>query len=1119
MRAVNFFRQMDSSVNPVILPHNDKRWAEIKRIITRAAVCKLTIAELISQLDYVENLVNLNQPTRRRLFDLLPVRMTFLGLGNFIHMCLSEVEKEHFLQVTLPFVFHCATDIDLFTTPLTYCIQHHPYDSAICFPLVTSIIACCFLCLLPSHPTMSVLLNEANFTYFFRSITNASSIQAQKLRSLISYFEYCRNSGCQSSSLPNSIRIIRRLLSPESPASFTLQPETSELGSLEGLSDACIRALRTSPLPLLLVDEYNSSEAVADKLEIPMTYFVNAYVGGNVLHAGGVQEDSLFMRYPDLLVTLSMCQRLEEFEALWIDNYRGPFHPQLLTQHSDHRDEQSSKWRRLVIMNSSCFPSWASELQYSEACLISEILKATVAFFQVSQSDPQTSDVPTPFSAAWWNYRGRRRETTSSEHCAHSSWAYSAEAKVMLTERAARLCRYSDQLSRSVLQKAYENIVGLKNRTSLWAEMGLSRSLIPPPDIGFNPSAHSLVPSSPTKSYSSPLQSGFWSSGPHSQHHELLKDQTKKLISNASLQWSPSHSFRNMSLSSSSFSRSTDRSSFSRCRSVSTQSSFRRCSDLSSNSNSWLHRASLNREPSELLDLTEYEAKFELGSAIRPDNEASCLNDVPYHRDLYPVCEPTVAESSSFIQETGQRTTDSFLDLIASKERENEKSREYNPGDKAVAAAELYADYLLHELYEEVPPLAINRFNRLNEFAENFTYSVVNNGIRGAVWLEQWSSQLLVRAAEQIRDSNVSLPPEPISPTASSHRPVMRDERKCPNNHRRSRINLLDHFDPRQRGSLNNNTTTAILNWKRQCHLQNRWLSLASRQHHHRMSEHRTSFSSRPSFRHLGSSSSVDQSILRRSIHDQHKHSRLPSPHRKRGAYKLSSELMFGRSAPVPCSIKLFDLAPYPNPTTKVNVHLSDTLLRFAGGVATECCASALQKIRKVRYSSNGRPPGLVTSSWGKHTINPAADPQVKLMTQWIASAVVNPIKTKSASFSKLSEPMLDLSADLPPASYSEPQTPKTPLAAEHYVSPIVVCTHGDPRLKQLDFIVSLIYKTRCSAGNLLSLLLDYGAYRLVNGEQSDVSTVSNKHSPTLSLFEFLRRRLQPAFPGEKAAA
>uniref|UniRef100_A0A183AS75 PNPLA domain-containing protein n=1 Tax=Echinostoma caproni TaxID=27848 RepID=A0A183AS75_9TREM len=63
-------------------------------------------------------------------------------------------------------------------------------------------------------------------------------------------------------------------------------------------------------------------------------------------------------------------------------------------------------------------------------------------------------------------------------------------------------------------------------------------------------------------------------------------------------------------------------------------------------------------------------------------------------------------------------------------------------------------------------------------------------------------------------------------------------------------------------------------------------------------------------------------------------------------------------------------------------------------------------------------------------------------------------------------------------------------------------------RLLQLEHIIGLIYATGCSAGVLLSLLMDYGAHRSKGNDQADcLRKTGPKHSPS-SLFDFLHLRL-----------
>lgn len=106
----------------LFLPHKSLRWNEIKQNILHAIESPLNLLELISHLDYIEHLGHLDQPTGR-LFDVLPLRMTFIGLGNFIE-CL-EPKKHNWLRTVLfPFIFRCALNIEQYNTDtLPYCVR------------------------------------------------------------------------------------------------------------------------------------------------------------------------------------------------------------------------------------------------------------------------------------------------------------------------------------------------------------------------------------------------------------------------------------------------------------------------------------------------------------------------------------------------------------------------------------------------------------------------------------------------------------------------------------------------------------------------------------------------------------------------------------------------------------------------------------------------------------------------------------------------------------------------------------------------------------------------------------------------------------------------------------
>lgn len=101
----------------LLLPHSINQWNEIRGILlnTRHHRSRVDVLWLILQLDYVENLAHMKSVTKR-LFDLLPTRMTFVGLGTFLHRCLTAEERVHFHRELLPFVIERAVSIERWDT-------------------------------------------------------------------------------------------------------------------------------------------------------------------------------------------------------------------------------------------------------------------------------------------------------------------------------------------------------------------------------------------------------------------------------------------------------------------------------------------------------------------------------------------------------------------------------------------------------------------------------------------------------------------------------------------------------------------------------------------------------------------------------------------------------------------------------------------------------------------------------------------------------------------------------------------------------------------------------------------------------------------------------------------
>lgn len=139
------------------------------------------------------------------------------------------------------------------------------------------------------------------------------------------------------------------------------------------------------------------------------------------------------------------------------------------------------------------------------------------------------------------------------------------------------------------------------------------------------------------------------------------------------------------------------------------------------------------------------------------------------------------------------------------------------------------------------------------------------------------------------------------------------------------------------------------------------------------------------------------------------------------------------------------------------------------------------------------RPSGLVTSSWNKHTVNPAADPQVKVMTQWIAAAVVStPSNRSSVSIVRDPVPVKDQTIVGSDGSSTpiEKSASVSEIDSTHFIeyriSPLILCTNNDPRLKEVSENMVFINCFRVSESRItrdhLSTMVRYLFVRKTRG-------------------------------------
>jgi len=171
-----------------------------------------------------------------------------------------------------------------------------------------AVLACSFLGLCPPVPRGSYYPMEGtgvNFTAIMYDLHYRS--QRGKFECLLNYF------GRISAKLPDGcLTFTRKVLGQEHSAAPLTAAELRR--SVTPLAALCAmerhRGSWSAEGPFTRIEDDTAVTLRAD--------FANMYLGGGVLHSGCVQEEILFVVFPELLVGMLLCQRMGDREALEI---------------------------------------------------------------------------------------------------------------------------------------------------------------------------------------------------------------------------------------------------------------------------------------------------------------------------------------------------------------------------------------------------------------------------------------------------------------------------------------------------------------------------------------------------------------------------------------------------------------------------------------------------------------------------------------------------------------------------------------------------------------------------------------------------------------------------------
>ncbi|VDK27510.1 unnamed protein product [Gongylonema pulchrum] len=214
-----------------------------------------------------------------------------------------------------------------------------------------SLLAHAFFCTFPSS---SDDLPSVNFGYLFSMKTSTSM---EKLRCVFHYFHTI------SKKMPTGLLTFRRQKDS--------MPDWSSLQML--LSNLCVTSsgrIEDNGYGMLQVD------------------FANSYIGGGVLGNGCVQEEIRFLICPELMVSMLLCEKMDDNEAIVIcgaqrfSSYTG-YGPTFRWQRMEHEDSTPrDRFGRLLceLVAIDALPFLHKDMQFHVELVDRELLKAYVGF-------------------------------------------------------------------------------------------------------------------------------------------------------------------------------------------------------------------------------------------------------------------------------------------------------------------------------------------------------------------------------------------------------------------------------------------------------------------------------------------------------------------------------------------------------------------------------------------------------------------------------------------------------------------------------------------------------------------------------------------------------------------
>ncbi|KAK4747734.1 hypothetical protein SAY87_014320 [Trapa incisa] len=234
--------------------------------------------------------------------------------------------------------------------------------------LIGALLACSFFCLFGTHKRASKQLPMINFDYLFASLYERySENQESKVKCMVHYFERI------CSHIPKGSVSFERKVLPLLCGSSAVSYPTADIW-------------RKSTVPLCHVEAHRCGFIEDHSRESLKVDFANEYIGGGALKRGCVQEEILFMIYPELIVSMLFLPAMAENESIEMvgaerfSNYTG--YASSFQFSGDNVDSMDFDFigrrrTRFIAIDALCHPG---KRQYRSQFILRETNKAFCGF-------------------------------------------------------------------------------------------------------------------------------------------------------------------------------------------------------------------------------------------------------------------------------------------------------------------------------------------------------------------------------------------------------------------------------------------------------------------------------------------------------------------------------------------------------------------------------------------------------------------------------------------------------------------------------------------------------------------------------------------------------------------